>query len=65
MSWCEHYKKTTRENRIIENALLEEQSAFQAFWTPISTYTNIDYQCVKSLSQVLAPQMAKGTSTWR
>ena len=43
-------KKAPRENRIFENSLLEVQSAFQAFWTPIPKYTNIDYQCVTSLS---------------
>ena len=47
---CVSLTKTPRENRIFENPLLEVQSAFQAFWTPILKYTNIDYQCVTNLS---------------
>ena len=47
---CVSLTKTPRENRIFEHPLLEVQSAFQAFWTPILKYTNIDYQCVTNLS---------------
>ena len=47
---CVSLTKTPRENRIFENPLLEVQSAFKLFGTPILKYTNIDYQCVTNLS---------------